>query len=1082
MAKQRVPPKKLKMIALPASSRRPIAHPKSHAMPHFIVGIGASAGGLEALRSLFGALKDTNEMAFVVVQHLAPLYRSRLVELIAHTTNVQVKEVRNDEVPVQGVIYITPPNRDVVIEHGILRLKKPQSKIGPKPSVDLFFKSLAEDRGDRAIGIILSGTGSDGSFGIRAIKSHGGMTIAQKGESAKYDGMPKAARLTGAVDFELTPEEIAKELERYRGTRSKNFKATLPKKHIEDPDPFKEILAIVQREMGADFAQYKPATIRRRIERRMVATHVESLPEYVALLTKSREEAKLLFQDILISVTAFFRDPDAFKALDRRLLDRIKSQADGGSFRAWIIGCATGEEAYSIAILISEVFERLKIDLPVQIFATDLDEHALAIARKGIYSKASLGLLSSAMLEKYFVLVDDRYQIKSKLRDSIVFARHNVTQDPPFLNMDLISCRNVLIYFSADLQEIVFKTAHYALARSGLLFLGKSETVGGDSHLFDVRDKSAKIYIRIDRKGEMPRLLSRIETKREEKATRRDQDPSLATDLYSSMVASFAPDSVVVGEGNEIRHLYGNAGKYLKFAQGEATHNVVKLLGPELGIELTSLLHRAHRDRKMARGSQHEIKFGDQTFLMRMSVAPLVTGGTPEYLVAFESLELKVEKPEPRKKGAPEVENSLEEKLKKTQRELAAVQDQLQTITQEQETVNEELQSLNEELQSANEELQSSNEELETANEEMQSTNEELTTVNQELNVKSAELITLNQTLQAIQNAIIYPLIIVDKNLRLTSFNPAARYLFKVNESDLGHTLRSISTRFDLLRVVGEIERAFRAGGERQLQLNESERSFEVQIQLYRGAKDIIEGAVVSFVENTEIVSALESAKLIKHRLSDIMDNTPAMVTMKDAMGVYTYANRRFAELVHSTPDDVLGQTDEELIGPKVAERLRERDFEVSKRRHAIQSEEQIEVDGKQYWWASARFPLLDAKNRVQSVCTISLDTTEAVLRRQQLELFKQAISSATDGIVLLEETPDGDFRSTFVSTEFAGLVGLNAEKLEGTPLRTIISPFLPRSKAKLKTPNPKLAETRGGDSRAAILCRDFQSESGRWI
>jgi two-component system CheB/CheR fusion protein len=1027
--------------AKPSSPKKAKLKSKSLA-PAYLVGIGASAGGLEALRTLFGAVKHANDMAFVVVQHLAPLYQSRLVELIAHSTSLSVREIRENERPMSGVIYITPPNKDVVMERGMLRLRRPHLKIGPKPSVDLFFQTLAEDRGERAIGIILSGTGSDGSLGIRAIKAAGGMTISQRVSSAKYDGMPKAAKLTGAVDMELTPEQIARELERFKGVRKaldRERASPLPE------DPFREILAMVQRESGTDFAQYKPATIRRRIERRIIATHSDSIESYLALLAKQPQEAAALYQDILISVTSFFRDREAFKALERRLLAYLREKRDGSPFRCWVVGCATGEEAYSIAMLVTDIGAKLKKSFALQIFATDLDEQALGVARKGIYSKASLQDLTPGLLERHFKIVEDRYQVHAKLRDAVVFARHNVNQDPPFLNIDLVTCRNVLIYFGADLQDQVFRTLHYALAKGGILFLGKSESVSAIADFFEVDSKPARIFTKLNRRGELPRGLSAqgrngARAEREAPAARKPAEGTVAHDLYTSMIASFAPDSVVVTEENQVRHIHGQAGQYLSIVSGDPTHNITKLLPPELSLELAILMQKARRDRQFLVGREHELRGDGSTRLVRMSVAPLISDHRKDVLVRFESRVEAAAAPD----ADPSADLTLKERLERTERDLSATQNHLQTILEEQDTTGEELQSLNEELQSSNEELQSSNEELETANEEMQSANEELTTLNQELNVKSAELQSINQTLQAIQNAIIYPLIVVDRHLKIVSFNPAARYLLRINENDVGHSLKAVPTHIELNRVVAKLEKAIVGGAETSFQLKEADRSFEVQLQLFRGAKDVVQGAVISFVDNSEIMSALDSARLIKSRLSDIMDNTPAMVTMKDTMGVYTYANRRFSELVDVRPEDVLGRTDDELLGSEQSAQLRERDFEVAKIRKAVQSEEKILVAGRQHWWASARFPLLDPKNRVQSVCTISLDITEGVQHRRQLELFKQAVSSATGGIMLLEEAGEDDFRATLVSEELGETLGTPADGLRGKTLRSVLKRLLP--------------------------------------
>lgn len=1003
---------------------------------HYLVGIGASAGGLEALRALFGSIKDPNDMSFIVVQHLAPQHRSRLVELISHSTNIPVKEAEEGAPIEVGVAYVTPPNRDVLIENGKLKLRPPHMKIGPKPSIDLFFKSLAENAGELAIGIILSGTGSDGALGIRAIKAGGGVTIAQRLDSAKYDGMPKAAKQTGLVDFDLTPEEIAKELARVNGHRKS--RADSQRHAAVDVDPYNDILDTVERKEGASFSLYKQSTIRRRIDRRVVATRCDSVPEYAKYLRETPEEARLLFQDILISVTSFFRDPLAFKALESAIIERVKAKPNGGTVRAWVVGCATGEEAYSMAILLTELCNKLKKLVTIQVFATDLDEHALMIARKGIYSKASLIDMPKSLRERYFTRLDDnRFQMKSSVRDSVIFAKHNATQDPPFLNLDLASCRNVLIYFANKLQDKAFRTLHYALDAKGILFLGKSEAVPAEINLFEGIDKQAKIYRRVERKGEMPRTLGRHDTSREASliAKERDDKGHPQIDLFASMIANFAPDSVIVDTEYKIRHLYGNAGSYLNLPKGEASYVVTKLLPNELALELATLLTRANKTKQLVRGALHEIwKKEKNSRQLEMAVAPLMLGNQRSFLVLFE---LKHGEKNAKKNNSNSP-LSLSEQLSRTQKDLLSTRQQLQTIVEEQETSNEELQSLNEELQSANEELQSSNEELETANEELQSTNEELTTLNQELNVKTAELQALNQTLQAVQSAIIYPLLVLDANLKLVNFNPAARYLFRFTDQDLGTHMRVLPSFIELSSVVAAVEGAMKKSGEVSMQIKTKDRSFEVQIQVFRGSKDAIQGTVVSFVDNTEVTNALTEARLIKSRLSDILDNTPALATMKDTSGVIVYANRRFCDLVGSDHGAIVGQTDEEIFGQDLGDQLRERDYEVIKKRKALQFEERIELNGKIQWWASSKFPLLDAKKRVQSVCTISLDVTEQVQHQIQLERFKKAVSLSNAGIMIFE-AHGAEFVSTFISDNALHLVSGKASILEGQSLAKVL-------------------------------------------
>src|SRR6185369_2851263 len=567
---------RLPRASAPARASAPTPTP-----PRYVVGIGASAGGLEALRSLFSGLKQARHLAFVVVQHLAPQHRSRMVELIAHSTGLEVKEAMDGESLRAGIVFVTPPNKDVVAENGTVRLLEPEAKIGPKPSVDRFFRSLAEEYRESAIAIVLSGTGTDGSRGIREVKAAGGSTFSQTVESSKYDGMPRAAKQTGSIDHELTPEGIADRLRKLDDLADRSLESsTLEDASEESDDPFHSILSSLKRETKVDFTRYKPSTLRRRIERRVLATRSRNFQEYAQRLAGNREEAWLLFQDILISVTSFFRDPSSFKTLGNHLLGRIKRKpADARSLRMWVVGCATGEEAYSLAILANESMERAHRSLQLQIFATDLDERAMIAARKGVYARSSLAEVAPALHDKYFETIDaDTVRVRDFLREMIVFARHDVTLDPPFLKLDLVSCRNVLIYFNTRLQDSVLRSFQYALDSTGMLFLGKSETTSASEGLFETVDKNSRLFMRSARRGDLPRSFSRTEVTREARLQSRDRESAPNLDLFHAMIGTFAPDSVMIDEGGRVRHIYGEANRFLNLPAGATTVALPKLL------------------------------------------------------------------------------------------------------------------------------------------------------------------------------------------------------------------------------------------------------------------------------------------------------------------------------------------------------------------------------------------------------------------------------------------------------------------------------------------------------------------------
>ncbi|MBV9361549.1 MAG: PAS domain-containing protein [Betaproteobacteria bacterium] len=1064
-------------------------HRSAKRTPTYVVGIGASAGGLEALRALFGSLKVApRNMSFVVVQHLAPLHRSRLVELIASTTRLSVAEVRDGMAPERGVIHITPPNANLIVDGGRLRLKG--TGVGPKPSVDTFFRSLAQDFGPRAVGIVLSGSGSDGAAGIKSIREAGGVTLAQRPESAKYDSMPKAAIHTAAVDAIMPPEEMARELVRIASHRP----GKRPRPAAGRGDAYENIMRILERQVGVDFFKYKQSTIRRRLERRLIATGCTTLDEYARYLERTQGEAQNLLQNILISVTSFFRDAEAFKALGQHVQEKIRVKRDAQHYRCWVAGCATGEEAFSLAILLSEAIERAKSSLRLHIFATDLDEHALAFARRATYPAASLVGLPARLIDKYFQpLEDGTYQVRTSLRDTVVFARHNATEDPPFLNLDLVSCRNVLIYFNGKLQEKLFQTFEYALGRGGILFLGKSEAIPHGSSAFRLIGRRQKIFERLATRGDVP-STSRREAIRESAFINRAKELGQALDLFNSVVAGLAPDSIVIDSQLYIKHIYGSAGELLMHPPGQATQNIAKLLPPELGAEMLALVHKSDKTGRSAGGRRHEFKLKNQLRAVEITVVPLPSAAEKDFLVCFHSYGIESKRKSRKHRDTSGMAPA--EQVSRLQSELAEVREHLQTVMEEHETANEEAQSLNEELQSSNEELQSANEELETTNEELQSSNEELTTVNEELNVKTTELQSMNQRLHAIQNAITYPLLVFDRAKRLLNFNPAARQLFRLSEGDIGGELGEAGTLGEAKSLMRLIETALTRKKDPRLQLEHAERSFEVQIQLFRNVRGGVEGGVASLVDNTDITRALAENRTNRERLSSILEATPAIVTMKDLGGSYIYANRRFCDMLHTRPESVIGHTDEELFGKDVAAELREHDLEVVKRKKATEVTEHYLLDGKGRVWSSSKFPLFDAKRRVQSVCAVSLDMTDRIAYEQQLELFKRAFSASNQGVLILEPEvgkSGKDLRVAFASDAIGALAESTPSKLSGLGLQDVLEqlalPAQAPDGAHIASQIGSQAECvfvlpsdRGGDARRWLEVRSCKFDPGRVV
>ncbi len=815
--------------------------------PLYVVGVGASAGGLEALRPFVAHLPPDADMAYVLVQHLSPQYRSMMVQLLGRETALEVVEITDGMTIRRDTVHITPPNADVRIRGGVLSLKKPSAPLGPKPSVDIFFDSLAEDQGDHAIGVILSGTGSDGSHGVRAIKARGGFTLAQDPESAKYDGMPKAAIETGCIDQVVRPENIGHELlsiVRFpRPVVEKPAKAA--------PDQVRDLLQLVRRRTGVDFLHYKTNTIRRRLERRLAANRIETLDEYRKFVEATPQELDLLCKDILISVTAFFRDRPAFAEVEAALAELIGHKQPGDSIRIWVPGCATGEEAYSFAIMLSEVLGDDLGNYRIQIFATDIDETAMRHARKGIYSETTVAELDGRIVERYFEAIGTSLQVRKSIREMVVFARQDLTKDPPFVKVDLISCRNVLIYFNSELQERVFRLFHYALRPQGYLFLGKSESVGRNSDLFRTVSNSAKVFQKRNAPvmpSEPPLGVFRVRVAEVLENQEQPRQPSLDELIKEQFIAAYMPPSVAVNEALDIVYYQGDLSPFVQFPQGAPTHNLGKLVSAEFRADVRALVHRAREKGQGCAGTRRRLGRGKKA--VRVAVRPLdIKGREDLFLVSWEATEAPASAPG--EAAEPDIDRVTE-----LEQELTATREHLQTVIEELETSNEELQALNEELQAANEELQASNEELETSNEELQSTNEELTTVNQELQVRTGELAAVNADLQNIQENIGFGLVVVDRDLRMTRYTQPAVRLFGILPADIGQPITAVPSQLHLpdlatrLREVMDTETAF------ETEIESEARIYRMRIVPYRNLRGKVDGAILSMIEETEIRTA----------------------------------------------------------------------------------------------------------------------------------------------------------------------------------------------------------------------------------
>jgi len=747
-----------------------------------VVGIGASAGGLEAFRKLLQAIPEKSGMAYVLVQHLAPTHESLLPELLQKVTPIPVLEITDDIKVEPDHIYILPSNKMLVANDGVLQLspRSPDKKELNLP-IDLFFTSLAEVHQSHAIGVVLSGTASDGTLGLKAIKEQGGITFAQDEASAAYDGMPKSAVEAGVVDFVLPPEEIPQKLLDITRILSENG-GDDPTAPEPEKDVFKQILSVLRVRKGTDFTHYRQTTIRRRIQRRMALNNNENPADYLTYLRDSKQEQDALYQDLLIPVTSFFRDPPVFDHLCETVFPLLlKNKPAGEPIRVWVAGCSTGQEAYSMAICLKEALG----DNPerVQLFASDLSEPAIAKARTGIYTKKEVEGVSPQRLQEFFAKSNGNYQVNKSTRDMCVFAAHDFLKDPPFGKLDFISCRNVLIYMEPYLQKKVFATFHYALNPSGFLLLGKSETISHVPALFAVADKTDKVFTR----KEGPGRFTSVSTQPSELPINRvaPTTETLSTDFQKIadelILSYFTPAGVVVNEALDIVHFRGVTAPYLEQASGKPTHNVLLMAKHGLAFELRNLLHKVKKEQASVTKAYIPLQINDHLQTLTIEALPLPGTIEPYYLILFHPVHSSGTTPsaiDPKDAKKDDKDRRIDQ----LKRELAQAREDMRDITQAQEAVNEELQSANEELLSGSEELQSLNEELETGKEELQSTNEELTVVNHEIIGLNEQLIETRNYAEAIVSTIREPLLVLDTSLRIKTANAAFYKTFRVNE------------------------------------------------------------------------------------------------------------------------------------------------------------------------------------------------------------------------------------------------------------------------------------------------------------
>ncbi|MBD2453846.1 PAS domain-containing protein [Nostoc sp. FACHB-87] len=827
-----------------------------------IVGIGASAGGLEAFTQLLSHLPKNTGMGFVFIQHLSPDKKSILAEILSQTTEMPVTQVENGMEVEPNHVYVIPPNAMMTISEGKLNLSPRQKIRGQVMSVDTFFFSLAQERGSKAIGVVLSGGDSDGARGLEAIKEAGGITFAQSETSAQVSSMPNTAVASGQVDFVLTPQAIAQELAHL--SLHPYIRPSNPAQSIEvratEENALSQIFSLLKATTGVDFNFYKQTTLKRRILRRMILYKLERLEDYTNYLQEHPAEVKALYYDVLITVTSFFRDPEAFEALKTKIFPQItKGQNLNTPIRIWVVGCSTGEEAYSIAICLLEYLQNQGIDKPIQLFATDINEIAIEKARIGIYQHNQLIDVSPERLQRFFTPVEGGYQISKPVREVCVFARQNLISDPPFSHLDLITCRNVLIYLSATIQKKLLPLFHYGLQQTGFLMLGTSETVGEFSNLFTLIDRKYKIY---SRKMAVTRLGINLISSNYPSETLNQPLPvseRIWNDVEIQKVADrivlerYAPVGVIIDSDLEILQFRGQTSPYLQLPLGRPSFNLLRIAKEELKLELRTAIHQAKKRGGTVQKEGIQVRDNDQIKLIKIEVAPFNVPATTEryFLVMFsETLTNTTSLLDSSSDNRKSKQTHKQEEINQLQQELATTKEYLQSIIEEQQATNQDLRAANEEILSSNEELQSTNEELETAKEEIQATNEELNTINDELQRRNLESTQVSNDLQNLLSSINIPILMLGGDLRIRRFTPVAETIFNLIPPDVGRPFSDINHNLNIPDLEQQIIEVINTLNFKTQEVQDQEGHwYDLRIRPYRTIDNKIDGAVVVLVD-----------------------------------------------------------------------------------------------------------------------------------------------------------------------------------------------------------------------------------------
>ncbi|MBD3166404.1 PAS domain S-box protein, partial [bacterium] len=1019
------------------NGRQPDKYTES-TLPSHYVGVGASAGGLEAIETFFTHMSANSGMAFVVIQHLSPDYKSLMVELLSKKTDMDVFRAEEGMLVEPNKVYLIPPKKNLTIFHGKLLLSDQDSARGLNLPIDLFFQSLAEDQGRKSVAIVLSGTGSDGTRGVRSIKEMNGMVMVQSEESAKFDGMPRAAASTGLADYILPPEDMPAQLMSY-AKHPYIAKAGRSEALLSDEDGITRLFAMLRDKTKVDFTHYKQSTVTRRIERRITVTQSNNLKDYVRYMQSYPGEVMALYRELLIGVTSFYRDAESFAELATKYLPEIFRLSENREVRFWVVGCSTGEEAYTLAILARETMDELGISRDVKIFATDLDRDAIMVASAGIYPESIMADLNSRLVTKYFYRKDDKLQITRNVREMVVFAQHNVLKDPPFTNIDLISCRNLLIYLQPVLQQKALEMFNFSLNDGGILFLGSSETVGDMSGTFETLHSRHKIY-RSRGKADTGQRIDNVRNQSERHVylprhmtphngeVRGVREDRFLTRFLDALAETYVPLAVVVNDSMEVLHTLGDTEGFFKLPSGRAVYDISKMAAKDLAIPLATGIQKVFRDRKEVVYTNIRLQNIDESHAIRMRIVPM-PGRKGQESLAVVFLE-KVQKPTSAEKESAhetfDVSVEAQQRIEDLEQELQFVKENLQATIEELETANEELQATNEELLASNEELQSTNEEL-------QSTNEELFTVNAEYQQKIIELTELNNDVDNLLNSSNIGQLLLDENLDIRRFNHRMRDAFHLNEKDIGRSIRDIAHLFDEFDPIEAIRQVQESNEPYHGDLHTSKGKWLLtRVIPYNIGPEAFAGVVMTIVDITELKQARDQLERSEEAAQAIMQYTPAGVFLyemdEDGRLVLIDANSEAQELTGIKLDDWKGKTFDE-IWPNARDEGISRKFEKVLQTGKPYSTEELDYsdDRVKGAYRIRAFRLPAQRLAVSFEDVLELKRMEENLRRSE-EQFRRLFETMAQGVVY----QDADGNIIMVNRSAERILGLTADQLMG--------------------------------------------------